>query len=240
MRRATDPFQQEIMYCCVRRCVTAAHDSISQMQHLHQQNLLQSWWHNSHCKFPHLRETQHSQSDLMLIDVFAALGVLLAFQTLDPQSKAELGIFNSDDIEATIRGGLDLLEKVGGQMHPIASRYVQAFRQLQEKLRVFSSSSVRGMYSSGGTTMRPPPNGQTSSIGLDLEGRPDINGGRGENAGPTAAYSYIGETNEISRATSQEASLMVGFENEFANIENMLLDSTGWTALMDDWSNGFV
>jgi hypothetical protein len=175
----------------------------------------------------------------MLIDVFAALGVLLAFQTLDPQSKAEVGIFNSKDIEDTIRGGLDLLEKVGGQMHPIASRYVHAFQQLQEKLRVFSSSSVRGMYSNGGTTLRPPPNDQTSSIDLDPERGPDVSGGRGENARPTAAYSYIGETNEISRATSREASLMVGFENEFANIENMLLDSTGWTGLMDDWSNGF-
>ena len=176
---------------------------------------------------------------LIRVDVFAALGVLLAFQTLDPQSKTDVGIFNSDDLEATIRGGLDLLEKVGGQMHPIASRYVQAFRQLQEKLRVFSSSSVRGMYSNGGTTMGPPPNDQTSSIGLNPQAGPDINGGRGENAGPTTAYSYIGEINEISRATSREASLIVGFENEFANIENMLLDSTGWTGLMDDWGNGF-
>ena len=48
-RRITDSFQLEIVYCCVQRCIMAAHDIISQMRALHQRTLLHSWWHNSHC-----------------------------------------------------------------------------------------------------------------------------------------------------------------------------------------------
>ena len=47
--QTTDSFQREIMHCCVRRCIMAAHDTVRQMLQLHQRHLLHSWWHNSHC-----------------------------------------------------------------------------------------------------------------------------------------------------------------------------------------------
>jgi hypothetical protein len=37
-----------------------------------------------------------------------------------------------------------------------------------------------------------------------------------------------------------EVSHWTGFEDEFSNIESMLMDSTGWTGLMDDWSDNPV
>ena len=53
--RVTDPFQQDIMRTCVKRCITAAYDSITQVRSLHSQNKVSSSWHNSHCKRPSVR-----------------------------------------------------------------------------------------------------------------------------------------------------------------------------------------
>jgi len=47
---------------------------------------------------------------------------------------------------------------------------------------------------------------------------------------------YYNDGGDAYRPTMGEFSLMAGFEDEFANIEHLLLDSTGWTGLMEDWN----
>ena len=47
-RRCPEGFQCEIMYPCIRQCITAAHETIYQVQLLSQRRLLHAWWHNSH------------------------------------------------------------------------------------------------------------------------------------------------------------------------------------------------
>lgn len=48
-RPVADQFQLELMLPCIKRCVLAASESITQMRFLRQHNALSSFWHNSHC-----------------------------------------------------------------------------------------------------------------------------------------------------------------------------------------------
>ncbi|OQV06225.1 Fungal Zn2-Cys6 binuclear cluster domain-containing protein [Cladophialophora immunda] len=148
-RRVTDPFQREIMLKCVKRCVTAAYDSITQMGSLHHQNKLSSFWHNSHY-------------------VFAALGVLLNRPGAAPARVATSGNGSQPPVHA----------------NAIGYQYTHQTPHQQ---------AVNTLY---------------------------------------PAYSQ-----EAYQPTPGEGSLRAGFEDEFANIESMLMDSTGWTGLMDDWSD---
>ncbi|KIM77707.1 hypothetical protein PILCRDRAFT_825147 [Piloderma croceum F 1598] len=150
-RQITDSFQRKIMHSCARRSIMAAHDTMRQMLQLHQRHLLHLWWHNSH-------------------HVFAALGVLLAFQTLDAQSKAEVGLV-SVDVDRVILRGTHLLEEVGDQMHPLVSRYVQSFHQLQSRLRTISTTRAYALTDSIGL---PCPAPADSSILLDGDDFSDI------------------------------------------------------------------
>jgi hypothetical protein len=47
--RISDPFQLDLIRPCIKRCVMAACELVTQMRLLRQQNLLSSFWHNSHC-----------------------------------------------------------------------------------------------------------------------------------------------------------------------------------------------
>ncbi|OAL20910.1 hypothetical protein AYO22_08538 [Fonsecaea multimorphosa] len=221
-RRVTDHFQREIMLKCVKRCVTAAYDSITQMGSLHHQNKLSSFWHNSHY-------------------VFAALGVLLVYQTVEPQSKADIALPPNVDVDHAVRIGLELLQRVGGQMHPLASRYVQAIQQLRARLQALptsrskppsreASSSQLGVASSGNNAnqSQAPANG----MGYQYSHQPSH-----QQAANTLYPAYA---QDAYQSTPGEVSLRAGFEDEFANIESMLMDSTGWTGLMDDWSDNPV
>ncbi|OAP54239.1 hypothetical protein AYL99_11340 [Fonsecaea erecta] len=225
-RRVTDHFQREIMLKCVKRCVTAAYDSITQMGSLHHQNKLSSFWHNSHY-------------------VFAALGVLLVYQTVEPQSKADIGLPPNVDVDHAVRIGLELLQRVGGQMHPLASRYVQAIQQLQARLQALSasrskppsreaSSSERNGAQSGVASSSNPNQSQVppNAVGYQYPHQPPH-----QQAGNTLYPPY---SQDAYQSTPGEGSLRAGFEDEFANIESMLMDSTGWTGLMDDWSDNPV
>ncbi|KIM73611.1 hypothetical protein PILCRDRAFT_724526 [Piloderma croceum F 1598] len=195
-RRITDSFQREIMHCCVRRCIMAAHDTVRQMQQLHQRHLLHSWWHNSH-------------------HVFAALGVLLAFQTLDTQSKAEVGLV-SVDVDQVILRGTHLLEEVGDQMHPLASRYVQSFHQLQNRLRAISTARAYGGSKSSSSAV---PHDTSSLNGIYSD----------PNSNPALTDS-IG----LPFPTPADSSMLLDGD-DFSNIEDLLY-TTDWTSLMADWS----
>ena len=132
-------------------------------------------------------------------------------------------------------------------MHPLASRYVQSFQQLQARLRTFSSSMGKGQgqnaNSRDGSESRLVTADRPSSAAGELQNRQDM-----QNANMNARIEYpvaynhnynpYYDTGDAYRPTMGEASLMAGFEDEFANIETLLLDSTGWTGLMEDWNEG--
>jgi hypothetical protein len=50
--RVSCPFQLDLIRLCIRRCVMAAYESITQMRLLRQRKSLSSFWHNSHCMLP--------------------------------------------------------------------------------------------------------------------------------------------------------------------------------------------
>ena len=131
-RECPDRFQRQMMHPCIQRCVMAAHDMISQMQVLSQRNLLHSWWHNSHSMIHPLKLTRSSAYEYK--GVFTALCVMLAFKMLDPQDKAEVGLLDSIDVDQLISQGTELLQSVGEQCHPLASRYLRWFEKLERKL----------------------------------------------------------------------------------------------------------
>jgi len=187
------------MHCCVRRCIMAAHDTVRQMLQLHQRHLLHSWWHNSHY-------------------VFAALGVLLAFQTLDAQSKAEVGL-GSVDVDQVILRGIHLLEEVGDQMHPLASRYVQSFHQLQSRLRAISTARAYGGSKSSSSAIPLP----TSSL-KDMH--PQYTG--------SSSNAPLTDSMGLPFPTPADSSMLLG-GGDFSNIEDLLY-TTDWTSLMADWS----
>jgi hypothetical protein len=216
-RRITDSFQREIMHCCVRRCIMAAHDTVRQMLQLHQRHLLHSWWHNSHRMSTYIISYNLS-NQLSPSDVFAALGVLLAFQTLDAQSKAEVGLV-SVDVDQVILHGTHLLEEVGDQMHPLASRYVQSFHQLQSRLRAISTARAYGGSKSSSSAVPLP----TSSLN-DIH--PQYTGSNSN----AALTDSIG----LPFPAPVDPSIPLGGD-DFSNIEDLLY-TTDWTSLMADWS----
>jgi len=150
-------------------------------------------------------------------DVFAALGVLLAFRTLDAESKAEVGLV-SVDVDEVILRGTHLLEEVGDQMHPLASRYVQSFHQLQTRLRAISTVRAYGdSQSSSNTVPLPSP---LSEI------HPQYTGSNSN----TALTDSMG----LPFPAPADSSIPLG-EDDFSNIEDLLY-TTNWTSLMADWS----
>ncbi|OAG36760.1 hypothetical protein AYO21_09033 [Fonsecaea monophora] len=227
-RRVTDHFQREIMLKCVKRCVTAAYDSITQMGSLHHQNKLSSFWHNSHY-------------------VFAALGVLLVYQTVEPQSKADIALPPNVDVDHAVRMGLELLQRVGGQMHPLASRYVQAIQQLRARLQALPTSRSKAPSREMSSSDRNGAQTGAVTSGNANTNQPQVPANAVGYQYPHQAQHqqvvnplYPAYTQEAYHVTAGEGSLRAGFEDEFANIESMLMDSTGWTGLMDDWSDNPV
>ena len=114
-----DEFQRTVVNACVRRCVTAAHETITAMAALRQQKLQSSFWHNSHF-------------------VFSAVGVLLVFHASSPDKSINIPTYI--DLDQDIAQGTALLEDVGKQMHSTATRYAESLRQLQARLRASTNA----------------------------------------------------------------------------------------------------
>jgi hypothetical protein len=114
----------------------AAHDTISQVRILSQRRLLHPWWHNTHSMICPLNLI--TLLGLQYLGVFTALCVMLAFKMLGPQGKAEVGLLDSVDINQVIYQGTQLLQEVGEQCHPLASRYLHWFQKLERKLPTLS------------------------------------------------------------------------------------------------------
>ncbi|RFU30256.1 hypothetical protein B7463_g6097, partial [Scytalidium lignicola] len=111
-----DDFQREVMHCSVRRCITAAHETVCQVRLLHEKRFFHYWWHHSHF-------------------IFAALGVMLAFKALDTQRKEDVGLPESVNVDQAISDGKGLLEEVESHLHPLASRYLQSYQRLEARLQ---------------------------------------------------------------------------------------------------------
>jgi hypothetical protein len=153
-----------------------------------------------------------------MIGVFAALGVVLAFQTLDPQSKEEVALPATVDVDQVILQGRALLEEVGGHLHPLATRYLQSLQKLEGRLRSLSASRAR----------RGAPDPKIVPVDMpsvDMQGPPEENNNNG--AFPTAdGVDTFGDWNGDTES-------MI-FDEDFLEIENMFF-STGRGAIMNDF-----
>ncbi|GFP56396.1 uncharacterized transcriptional regulatory protein C3C7.04 [Trichoderma asperellum] len=247
LRRIPDPFQADLAHLCIRRCVMAAYDAIFQVHLLTQKNLLSSSWHNSHY-------------------VFTALSVLLVYQHLDPHSRSKVDIPQSSDIDNVIGHGLEHLQRVGGDIHPLASRYVRSFQQLQTRLQAIGTLSanapllaVRGkqqlsVREDGGSNFRQAhtassatDSDQSSSVGHQAGSAT----GGSSNKGPVNMPDQSQENNEVSYygdayqeqyndrnvEYGDDGFMWAGFDDEFAVIQSALLDSSGWgSGFLDPWA----
>ncbi|KAL6834625.1 N-terminal binuclear Zn cluster-containing/DNA binding domain-containing protein [Trichoderma camerunense] len=248
LRRISDPFQLDLAHLCIRRCVMAAHDAIHQVHLLQQNNFLSSSWHNSHY-------------------VFTALSVLLVYQHLDPQSRSKIDLPPSSDIDVVIGQGTDHLNRVGGEIHPLASRYVRSFQQLQARLQAIGTLSanapplaVRGKqavsvkedgassYGQARTASSTTDSDQSSSnagsatSGSIGKGSMAVHEHGQEHSGVNY---YNGEGYQEQDNTDRgveygdDGFMWAGFDDEFAVIQSALLDSSGWgPGFLDPWAQG--
>jgi hypothetical protein len=184
----------------------AAYDTINQVRILSQRRLLHSWWHNSHSMINLLDFT--SIFGLQYLGVFTALCVMLAFRMLSPQSKAEVGLLDSVDVDQVISQGTDLLQEVGEHCHPLASRYLHWFQKLQMKMPTL-------MVGKASNTVSNRPNVDAPS--LASQGRPE-----------DVHDSFSGDTDSVfvSNERPMDDSLMVSRDDLF-ELENVFF-STGW------------
>jgi hypothetical protein len=153
-----------------------------------------------------------------MIGVFAALGVVLAFQTLNPQSKEEVALPATVDVDQVILQGRALLEEVGGHLHPLATRYLQSLQKLEGRLRSLSASRVRG----GAPDPKIVP---VDTPAVDMQGPPEENNKNG-------AFLATNSVNTFGGWNGGAESMI--FDEDFLEIENMFY-STGWGGVMDDF-----
>ncbi|TFB04575.1 hypothetical protein CCMA1212_003497 [Trichoderma ghanense] len=242
LRRISDPFQLDLAHLCIRRCVMAAYDAITQVHLLQQHNLLSSSWHNSHY-------------------VFTALSVLLVYQHLDPYSRAKIDIPPSSDIDSIIGQGLEHLQRVGGEMHPLASRYVRSFQQLQARLQAIGTlsanappSAVRGKQplstKEDGASGHDPARTASSATESDQSSSSadsTLSGSAGKGSvtmtdqGQEHGGVYYGGDGYQEQAIEygDNGFMWAGFDDEFAVIQSALLDSSGWgPGFLDPWAQG--
>lgn len=149
--------------------------------------------------------------------IFAALGVMLAFRSLDAQKKKEVGLLDSIDIDQIIIDGTSLLDEVGSQLHPLASRYLQSYQRLESRLRELSFEKIGAAADS--TTLPSVAPALDMGERTELPNNPQFSAEMGEGFG-------------LHFNPSDEVSMI--FNNDFSEFENIFC-STGWSGLMDNW-----
>jgi hypothetical protein len=77
---------------------------------------------------------------------------MLAFKSLDEPSKHDVRLPKSLDVDEIIAHGNELLEEVGGQLHPIAARYLKSLRRMETKLKTVTASREKVL-----ENLPPPP-----------------------------------------------------------------------------------
>lgn len=106
---------------------------------LEERALLRTGWHNSHCKpIPCISLLERVLLTASHSDIFTALCILVAFQTLNPEAKYAAHLPDSIEVPKVISQGVSFLKRAG-ELHALASRYVEFVHRLQLKLEKFSA-----------------------------------------------------------------------------------------------------
>lgn len=186
------------------------------------------------------------------------MSVLLVYQHLDPYSRSKIDIPPSSDIESVISQGLEHLQRVGGEIHPLASRYVRSFQQLQARLQAIGTLSanapplpVRGkqpqsIKEDGASSYGPPRTASSATDSDQSSSNADSAASGGTGKGSVAVpdqgqehngVSYYAEngyqeqdsnSNDRALEYGDDGFMWAGFDDEFAVIQSALLDSSGW------------
>jgi hypothetical protein len=124
-------------------------------------------------------------------------------------------------------------------MHPLASRYVQSIQQLRSRLSALTTSNNKTSKAASNPheqTSRPAlPSSATTQSQLPTMGNQYPPQEQTQDQSLDLAY-----VQDAYQPGLSDMSLRAGLEDEFSNIESMLMDSTGWTGLMDDWTDNPV
>jgi hypothetical protein len=142
---------------------------------------------------------------------------MLAFKSLDETSKQNVRLPKSLDVDEIISHGNELLEEVGGQLHPIAARYIKSLQRMETKLKIVTASREKTLES---LPLPPPP-----MLAEEAQAKVEYN------INPLASnmiedfgqFQHIGE----------DASMM--YVEDFSEIESMFYN-TGWFGQME-WSD---
>lgn len=170
--------------------------------------------------------------------------MLLVFQKIDSQFRAEVGIPASLDLDDLIGQGLEILQRVGGEMHPLATRYVQSFEQLRARLQAITIKDSRlrrtGQPATARTAGTTPWTGTPSidaSAGQPARETPNTGGNNGYAAGTSTAAQAVNEYGPENDANT--AFLLPPLDDELAILRSVLLDGGEWPGFVDlEWQAG--
>lgn len=143
---------------------------------------------------------------------------MLAFNALDEPSKQQVRLPKNLDVNEIIAYGHQLLEEVGGQLHPIAARYVKSLQRMETKLKAVTASRAKVL-----EALPPPPPPVPTE---EMQPKPDYN----------AHNLFAGNINNDFSQFQQiggDSSMM--FVEDFSEIESMFYN-TGWFGQME-WSD---
>ena len=138
------------------------------------------------------------------------------FQALENPSSNLTGVASAISIDDTVRQGVENLGKVGGTMHPLASRYVSAFHELQSRLQAITGVRSRQL-GQGGLLPENTDHGVRSSETTSPAGPPP------HDYGGIAGYEQQASWTDINDPWQ-----VPGFEHDFYVVENMLMENLGW------------
>jgi hypothetical protein len=153
---------------------------------------------------------------------------------------------------------LEHLQRVGGDIHPLASRYVRSFQQLQTRLQAIGTLSanapllaVRGKQQQSAREDASAGSRQAHIANSTTDSDQSSNAGHQAGSATTSGSSSKGpvtmpdqsqDNNEVSYygdayqeqyndrnvEYGDDGFMWAGFDDEFAVIQSALLDSSGW------------
>jgi hypothetical protein len=133
---------------------------------------------------------------------------MLAFRTLDATSKQDVNLPISLDVDQAIVQGTELLEEVGGQLHPIATRYLEALQRMEAKLKNVSACRTKML------DLHHLPTALPSEY---MQRRHEVN------ANPV----WESMDDAFGESFQQTGDTSIAFGEDFLEIENMFYN-TGW------------
>lgn len=137
---------------------------------------------------------------------------MLAFKSLDESSKQAVRLPLSLDVDEIIEWGKELLEEVGGQLHPIAARYVKSLKRMETKLRAVTASREKVLESLPPPPPPPPPEEVLAKVEYNINPYAgNVNMGGGD----------FGQFQQV----GGDPNMM--FVEDFSEIESMFYN-TGW------------